>query len=263
VLRVFEVTSPALRVRSSASQEEAAHVHAAASALLPELCAELGIVPERRLQLVVLDRRRDYGAYLDIAGLSDHRAADGFADRAAGTAVLCSEERTPEYVLGLALHELTHLVQLTASPAAFPSWYMEGSAEAYGGEGTFTFDGTTLTTRGTMSRARLDELRAAPLPLRELLEGDALAFLARDKAGARRFYAQSWAFLRFLETGAGAEVAERLERWRTMCLGSILGADLYRPYAMDRSASAELFLELFGRDLERLEGEFGVWLGGL
>ena len=263
VLRLFEVTSPTLRVRSTASQEEAARVHAAASALLPDLCVELGILPERRLQLVVLDRRRDYGAYLDIAGLSDHRAADGFADRAAGTAVLCSEGSTPEYVLGLALHELTHLVQLTASPAAFPSWYLEGSAEAYGGEGTFSFDGTTLTTRGPMSRARLDELRAAPLPLRELLAGDALAFLARDKAAARRFYAQSWAFLRFLETGAGPEIAERLERWRTMCLGSILGADLFKPYAMDRSASAELFLELFEKDLARLEGEFGAWLAKL
>ncbi|HEX6881837.1 MAG TPA: hypothetical protein VF530_00570 [Planctomycetota bacterium] len=260
VLRLFEVTSPSLRVRSTASPEEAARVHAAASALLPDLCAELGILPERRLQLVVLDRRRDYGAYLDIAGLSDHRAADGFADRAAGTAVLCSEGSTPEYVLGLALHELTHLVQLTASPAAFPSWYLEGSAEAYGGEGTFSFDGTTLTTRGPMSRARLDELRAAPLPLRELLAGDALAFLARDKTAARRFYAQSWAFLRFLETGAGPEIAARLERWRTMCLGSILGADLYKPYAMDRSASTDLFLELFEKDLARLEAEFGVWL---
>lgn len=263
VLRVFEATSPALRVRSTASKDEATRVHAAASALLPELCAELGIVPERRLQLVVLDRRRDYGAYLDIAGLSDHRAADGFADRAAGTAVLCSEERTPEYVLGLALHELTHLVQLTASPAAFPSWYMEGSAEAHGGEGTFTFDGTTLTTRGTMSRARLDELRAAPFSLPELLAGDALELLARDRTAARRFYAQSWAFLRFLEEGAGPEIAERLERWRTMCLGSILGADLYRPYAMDRSASAALFQELFGKDLERLEAAFLVWLRAL
>jgi hypothetical protein len=98
------------------------------------------------------------------------------------------------------------------------------------------------------------------LPLRELLAGDALPLLARDRIEARRFYAQSRAFLRFLEQGAGVEVAERLERWRAMCLGSILGADLYRPYSMDASASHELFLELFGPDLERLEREFGAWL---
>lgn len=263
IARIFEASSPDLRVRATTSAEEAERVHAAASQLMPVLFAALGMVPERRLQLIVLGERKDYGAYLDIVGLSEHRAADGFADRMAGTAVLCAQGSTPEYVLGLALHELTHLVQLSASPAAFPSWYLEGSAEAYGGEGTFAFDGATLVTRGNMSAARLDELRAAPLPLRELLAGDALTLLAHDKPSARRFYAQSWAFLRFLEEGAGDEIAARLERWRTMCLGSILGADLYKPYAMDHAASSALFLELFEPDLERLERDFLAWLARL
>jgi hypothetical protein len=263
VVSLFEVTSPALRVRSTASAEEAERLHAAASALLPVLFADFGMVPERRPQLVVLHQRKDYASYVDLAGLSEHRAADGFADRAAATAILCGEERSREYVLGLALHELTHLVQLSASPAAFPSWYMEGSAEAYGGEGTFTWDGVRLTLRGRMNAARLAELRAAPLPLRELLAGDALTLLGRDKLSARRFYAQSWAFLRFLEEGAGTEIAARLERWRTMCLGSILGADLYKPHVLDRSASHTLFLELFEPDLERLERDFLVWLAGI
>jgi hypothetical protein len=263
VVRLFEATSPGLRVRSTASAEEAERLHAAASALVPTLCADLGIVPERRLQLVVVHQRQDYAAYLDIAGLSSHRGTDGFADRVAGTALLCGEGQTSEYVLGLALHELTHLVQLTASPAAFPSWYLEGSAETYGGEGAFAWDGSTLQTGGEMSAARLDEVRAAPLPLRELLDADGVTLLAVDRGRARRFYAQSWAFLRFLEQGAGDEIAARLERWRTLCLGSLLGADPYRPYAPDRSASAALFLELFGPDLERLERDFGAWLSGL
>lgn len=265
VVRLFETSSPALRVRSTTSAEEASHLHAAASALLPVLDAALGLTPERRLQLIVLGERRHYGSYLDIAGLSSHRAADGFADRLAGAAVVCSQNAVgetldAENLLGLAFHELAHLHQLSVSPAAFPSWYREGSAEAFGGEGTFAWDGTTLVTRQKLAPARLAELRAAPLPLAELLAGDALALLARDRAGARRFYAQSWAFLRFLEEGAGPEVAERLERWRQMCLGSILGADLYKPYAMDSAASQKLFLELFEKNLGRLEREFAVWL---
>ena len=263
VLRIFEASSKELRVRSTASKEEAELVHAAALALLPVLYEELGTVPERRLQLVVLHQRRDYQAYLDIVGLSDYAAADGFADRLAGTAVLCRSGQDDAYVLGLALHELTHLVQLCASPAAFPSLFMEGVAETRGGQGTFHWDGTRLETRGKMLPVRLDELRAAPLPWKELFKTNGLATLRESPLAGRRFYAESWALVRFLREGAGPEVAERFERWRTMCLGAVLGADLYKPYAMDAAKSQELFDELFAKDLEQLEKDFVAWLAAL
>jgi hypothetical protein len=263
VLRVFEASSNALRVRSTAGAQEAADLHAATSALLPILYAELGTIPERRLQLVVLHKRTDYRAYLDIAGLSSYGAADGFADRMAGTAVLCRSEGDDAYVLGLALHELTHLVQLCASPAAFPSWYMEGCAETHGGQGTFRWDGTRLETGLVMLPARLMELRAAPLQLSELFQTNGLAKLGESPLAGRRFYAQSWAFVRFLEQGAGPEIAERFERWRTMCLGAVLGADLYKPYEMDAAKSQELFEELFAKDLPKLEVDFRAWLAAL
>lgn len=268
VARIFEKTTPELRVRSTRDVAEAERLHAAASALLPILYADLGVTPERRPQIVVLHERKTYGAYLDIAGLSTHRGADGFADRMTGTAVLCSqglggEPMTEDVVLGLALHELTHLCQLSASPAAFPAWYMEGSAEKQGGEGAFLWDGQTLVTGGKMAPIRITELRAKPLPLKELFEADPLALLGSDRLAARRFYAQSWAFLRFLEQGTSPAIAERLDQWRRICLGSILGADLYRAYAMDSSASQKLFLDLFGPDLERLESEFVAWLAEL
>jgi hypothetical protein len=260
VKRVFEKSTPELRVRSTTSVEEAEHVHAACAALLPVLDADLGLAPGRRLQVIVIGERAHYNTYLDLADLSSHRAADGFADRVAATAVLCREGSDDAHVLGLALHELAHLHQLSVTPTAFPSWYREGWAESFGGTGTFTFDGTTLETRLPMSAARLAEVRAAPFPLRELLDADALALLAADKTAARRYYAQSWAFLRFLEQGAGSAIAERLERWRSMCLGAVLGADLYEPYAMDATKSQALFDEYFATDLARLEQEFGVWL---
>ncbi len=260
VLQIFEQSSPELRVRSTRSLVDAENLHAAAARLLPILTDDFGAQPERRLQLLVLGERKHYNAYLDLSGLSAHRAADGLADRVNGTAFLCPEGSTPEYVLGLALHELTHLFQYSVSPAVLPSWYVEGCAEAYGGAGTFRWDGQELVVRGTMSAERLTELRGGVLPLRELLESDALALLARDKLAARRFYAQSWAFLRFLEQGAGPEIAARLARWRTMCFGSAAGADPDKPYQTDASAGRGLFLELFEQDLERLELEFGVWL---
>lgn len=260
VRELFQAGSPELRVRSTASREEAERLHTAARQALPALYAGLGVRPARRLQLVALHRREDYEAYLDAADLSAYRVASGFADRVAATAVLCGEDKDPEAVLGVALHELTHLCQLTVSPAAFPSWYLEGSAEATGGQGTFGFDGTTLVTGGRLSAERLEEVRARPFTLQELLAGDALTLLASDPAAARRFYAQSWAWLRFLEQGAGPEIAERLGRWRTACLGGILGANLYQPYAQDPAASRALFLELFEPDLARLGRDFETWL---
>ncbi|MSR61804.1 MAG: hypothetical protein EXS08_05095 [Planctomycetes bacterium] len=261
--RIFEASSPELRVRSTTSVEEAERLHAAASALLPLLFEDFGGKPERRLQIAVLAERKTYDRYLDVTGLSGYHAADGFADHVAGTAVLCKEGSTEPYVLGLALHELTHLFQLSVSPAVFPSWFLEGSAETYGGEGVFRWDGATLETRGKMSITRLDELRAAPLALRDLLEGDARALLAQDKLAARRFYCESWAFLRYLREAADAEFAERLDRWRTMCFGSAAGADFDKPYQNDAASSRKLFLQLFEKDLPALEQGFASWLAAL
>ena len=260
VARIFEKSSPELRVRSTRSLTDAEELHAAATQLLPVLSDDFGATPGRRLQLLVLGERKHFDSYLDLSGLSSHRAADGFADPVAGTAFLCPEGSSGEYVLGLALHELTHVFQYSVSPAVLPSWYIEGCAETYGGAGTFRWDGKALSVRGTMAAARLEELRAGVLPLGELLEGDALALLARDKLAARRFYAQAWAFVRFLEQGAGPEIAARFERWRTLCFGSAAGAELDKPYLTDASTSARLFLELFEKDLARLEQGFGAWL---
>jgi hypothetical protein len=263
VARIFEVSTPGLRVRSTRALADAEKLHAAATKLLPILCDDFAATPERRLQLLVLGERKHFDLYLDLSGLSAHKAADGFADRVNGTAFLCPEGSTEEYVLGLALHELTHLFQFSVSPAILPSWYLEGCAEQYGGAGTYRWDGSELAVRGVLSKERLDELRAGVVPLAELLEGDALALLARDKLVARRFYAQSWALVRFLEQGAGPEVAARFERWRTLCFGSAAGAELDKPYLTDASTSQRLFGETFEKDLARLEQEFGAWLASL
>lgn len=262
VTRLFEVSSATLRVRSTTSVEEARALHGAAAALIAHLREDLGASPDRRLQLFVLDDRKAYDRYLDLADLSAHKVADGFADGVAATALLYRRGTETEGVLGLALHELTHLFQLAITPAALPSWFLEGSAERFGGQGTFAWDGKTLATRLPMNAARLEEVRAQPLSLRELLTTDALATFG-DAALQRRFYAQSWALVTFLESDAAAELGQRYRRWRAMCLGSAIGADLVHAYAVDASASEELFLELFGQDLEVLEQAFLAWLGAL
>lgn len=259
---LHESASDALVVRTTTSAEDARELHALSSALFPVLEAENGARPSRRLQVVVLEKRADYEAYLDAVGLQRHRTADGFADLRCATAVLTSEGSDRDHVLGLVLHELTHLYQLALSRAVLPSWYLEGSAEASGGEGTFTWDGTTLVTGLPMDLERLRAVQAERMPLTPFLEGEALHLLGRDRAAARRFYAQSWAFVRFLETGLEGRHARRFERWLDLCLGSGMGADLDRPYAGHASESLDLFFELFGKDLDELEEAFVVWLDG-
>jgi hypothetical protein len=65
VARIFEKSSPELRVRSTRSLEEAENLHAAAAQLLPILRADLGAAPDRRLQLVVLGERKHYHSFLE------------------------------------------------------------------------------------------------------------------------------------------------------------------------------------------------------
>lgn len=256
---LFEAASDELVVLAG-SLEEAQGLHALGRALLPALEADLDARPERRLQLVVFSSRDPYEGYLDAIGWGAHKAADGFADPRTQTAALCTVGLPPDRVQGLVLHELTHLYLYGVTRAVLPSWYCEGHAESFGGEGAFAWDGTTLVVGQPLSAERLAEVCAAPFPLRELLSADGLALLGSDPAAARRFYAQSWALQHYLAREAPPERRARFERWRAMCLGAALGADLSNPYGMDRSASQKLFEELFADDLVDLERELLAWL---
>lgn len=258
--RLYEATSATLRVRSNTSAAEAEELLAAGTALFAHLGADLGAVPDRRLQLFVLAERSHYERYLDISGLSSHKVADGFADRLTETAMLCKETSDAEHVLGLALHELTHLYQLAVTAATLPSWFLEGSAECFGGEGTFAWDGQELLVRRPMRAERLADVRAEPFPLKELLTLDAIDLFGPDPVRQRRFYAQSWALVTFLESGAAADFGERFVRWRSMCFGSAIGTDFQHPYESDETKSENLFLAQFEQDLPELERAFQAWL---
>ncbi|MEQ1891987.1 MAG: hypothetical protein ABL998_05545 [Planctomycetota bacterium] len=258
--RLYEATGPTLRVRTNTSVAEAEDLLKAGTQLFEQLGAELGAVPDHRLQLFVLAERKHYERYLDISGLSSYKAADGFADRQTDTAMLCKEGSDAAHVLGLALHELTHLFQLSVTAATLPSWFLEGSAECFGGEDTFAWDGTTLSVRRPMRATRLDDVRAEPFALKELLTLDALDLFTVDRTRQRTFYAQAWALVSFLESEAAADYGERFSRWRSMCFGSAIGTDFQHPYESDEQKSEDLFLAQFEQDLPALEKAFQAWL---
>jgi hypothetical protein len=258
--RIWEKTTPELRVRSTRSAEEAETFHAMASGLLPRLEADIGARPWRRLQPVLLGERKTYEEYLDAADLQGHKTMDGFADRVAFVALVCAEGMGEPSLQRVALHELTHLFERGCSSAVMPGWYMEGFAETYGGDGVFRWDGTRLETGGDFERLRVEELRKSRFPLEKFLAADPLDLWGSDPDGASRFYAQSWAFLRYLRTGAGAEIADRLGRWEAMCRGSAIGAEAGAPLKTDRAEAEALFLRTIGEKIEGLEKGFGDWL---
>jgi hypothetical protein len=260
-----EAESDELRVRSQGGPEQAKDLLAICRACLPTLEADTGGRPTRRMQVFVFAKRADYALYMDRAGLPQHKLAAGVADGATFTTVIAGEGMEVETLRGVALHEMSHLYQYGVTPVVMPSWYAEGFAETYGGEGTFTWDGATLKPAGVMSGGRLEALKtdAGYLPFATLLAGDALKLINEGKGGWAPFYAQSWALRRWLRTAAPDEVRERFSLWETMCRGAALGAQQGKPNEGDTTPAQEAFQRILGKDLPALEPAFRKWLATL
>lgn len=261
---LFEMRTPGLCVRSTKSLAEARSVHALVLQLLPVLEQDLGARPTRPLTLVVLGDVALYETYLDAVKMPEHKAALGFADQLSGIAVVCSGKIQEGEVAGVCLHEMTHSFHFAISRSSMPSWYSEGLAESYGGQGVYSLQEGKLSVGGVMTAARLEPLRASTLPfgLRELLEGNAARLLGSDPERAHSFYAESWAFVRFLRSSAGEDVARRFAQWEQTCRGALVDAVIAGlPAEKDKPlTSSDLFLKSFGKELPKLEDAFSAWL---
>ncbi len=264
---VFEARSERLCVRSTRDLAEAQRISALIGALLPILENDLCARPTQRLTLVLLDQAELYDTYLDRARMPENKAATGFADKLKGLAIVCTGKATDEVQLAVCLHEMTHLFTYSISRATMPSWYDEGLAESYGGQGVFEWKDGKLSVGGLMPAARLDLLRHQnlQLKLRDLLATRAISALAQDELKGRAFYTQAWAFVRFLRTGAGDDIARRFAEWETMCKGALVDAVVLGagPDRDKPPGASDLFLKSFGKDLPRLEDAFTAWLAKL
>lgn len=262
VKEIREWSGERVRVRAQPGPAVPDDLLPSLEALLPYLQEDLGGRPTRRMTVFVFADRATYGAWLGAAKLPQFTAASGLADGATATALVCAEGLPAETVRGMAFHEMTHLFQYGVTPAVMPSWYSEGFAETYGGEGTFAWKDGRLEAGRPMERSRVTAL-AAPesyLPLSDLLAGDALKILALDKSRGGRFYAQSWALLRYLRTAAGPEIVARFRLWETACRGAALGAQAGKPREQDTAPASAAFARMFSADLPRIEQGFRAWL---
>jgi hypothetical protein len=262
VRAIFEAETATVRVRSMKSLEQAKSLVGISDALIPYLEEDLGGRPTKKLNVFVFADRKTYETYLDAAKLESFKAATGMADCGTFTTLVLSEGLGDETIEGVTLHEMSHVYQFGVTRAILPSWYCEGFAETWGGDGTFTWDGKTLRAGGKMAAFRLDPVKSREgfLPLSELLGGDALDLINKDKTKAMRFYAQSWALRTFLRGPAGKETAANFERWETFCRGASLGAEAGKPFSRNTGPAAEHFRRMVAPDLAALEKPFQEWL---
>jgi len=260
--QVFEVSSAELRVRTTTTEEQARELHNMCVKLLPALALDLGASSQRRLSLLVFGKRAEYEMTCDALGYGGHKVVTGLASSSPLVALVCAEETPAEVLNAVCLHELTHLFCFAVSHSVFPPWYTEGFAETFGGADTFRWDGAKLTVAGMFARERIDALKleGGTLPLAQMFATDPLTLWTKSKDAGLAFYAQAWAFVRYLRTGAGAEIAARFDQWETRCIGQALGFELGAKRSTQSGPAGELFLELFGKDLPKLEIGFQAWL---
>ena len=262
VKTISEADGARVRVRTMAGVKEAEDVRAIVTALLPALEAELDGRPTRKMQVFIFKEKKAFLAYLAATKQDQYGVAAGLADGTTNTALINAEGISPEMIRSHALHEITHLFMYGVTPVVMPSWYAEGLADAYGGAGTFEWDGTTLRTGGPLSTSHLAPLKTDDgyLPLAELLAADALEVIAKDRARSARFYAESWAFLRYMRTATSQELGERFHLWDLSCRGGAIGASRGGARVRDTAPGRESFQRAFGADLAKIEPAFRAWL---
>jgi hypothetical protein len=265
-LACHEERSAELVVRTDLGAEAARRLHALGMALLPHLEDRLDDAPARALQLWVFTKRSTYDAYLRSLGVP--AAAAGLAEYGSFQTIVCAEGKGEPELHALVLHELSHLFFFGAAPATMPDWYAEGFAESFGGQGTFQFDGKALQLGGPMAKERLVALQQAPVPLAELLAGDAEALWQADSAKALRFYTAAWAFQRFL-LQPGCPYREDFLRWEARCRGTVVGSGGGAPGRSplrsfgDRRPAQAWFDAQFGKQLPAMDAAFQKFVRGL
>lgn len=257
-----ETASESLVLRSDLDAKTCASLHALASALLPQIEDLLDGKPSRRLALIVFKTKDTYAQYMKSSGRAGCEAAPGHCDYGAFTTLVCAEGLAEPDLQSLVMHELSHLFFYGSAPAVMPDWYAEGFAESFGAQGAFTWDGKKLTLGGMLRKDRLDDLKGAPMPLAEFFAGDALKLLTSDRAKGLRFYAQGWAFQRFLRTAAKPAWRDKFLRWEAMCRGTAMGA-VPGKISYDASEAGKRFEAVFGKELPELEKAFSEWLAKL
>lgn len=265
IKEISEADGERVRVRTMGSMKEAEDIRAIVLAELPALENDLDGRPTRKMQVFVFKEKKAYRAFLAATKQDGFASALGLADGASNTALINGEGVTPDDLRSTALHEVAHLFMYGVTPAVMPSWYAEGFADQFGGRGTWQWDGKVLSTGGMLPSGTLQALKADTgfIPLAELCVAQAQELIAKDLSKASRFYAESWALLRFLRTASSQELGERFHLWELACRGGAVGAEPGKARQRNTVPAQESFQKAFGADLPKIEAAFRAWLATL
>ena len=221
---LHEAESADLRVRTPRGAQEADPLLAALTALVPSLEKDAGGRPTRLLEVFVFGARADFEAWLTAAGLPEHKVGAGMADGGRGVALVCAEGLDDDAVLG-ATSRGRPPVPVPGDPGGDALLVRaRASPRTWGGRGTFTWDGRPSRRAAPSPRTGASR-SSATASSRSQTSSTARrsACSPRIRNRAHRFYAESWAFVRFLRSGADADTRERFRRWERLCKGAAVG----------------------------------------
>jgi pSer/pThr/pTyr-binding forkhead associated (FHA) protein len=196
-----------------------------------------------RMNVYAFRSYEDYRTYCLKTGNSAQLRAGGFATNMGNLAVGWMRDE-PKHILATMIHEGAHLYHYNAYPNHHaPSWFAEGVATQFEG---YEWDGKVLKVN-FISSERLRWLQRAFLrnqyiPIRDLLDGNALEHINKDAESAANFYAECWGLYYFLSRAGTQDYQSRFQEFTIqMNNGSLRGRE--------RSA----FLDSFEKDLATIE----------
>ncbi|GAC1445843.1 MAG: hypothetical protein NVSMB56_00060 [Pyrinomonadaceae bacterium] len=145
--------------------------------------------------------------------------------------ITLTSERREENPFGIIFHEYTHLL-IENSSSNVPAWFNEGLAEFYS---TFEVsDGDRKVTLGKPIASHVYLLREKFIPLQDLFRVDHNSPIYNESDKSSIFYAESWAFLHYLQLGNKGARAKQLSPFiKLLSSGASLETSFQKAFQTD------------------------------
>jgi len=134
-------------------------------------------------------RRENVAGYFTVTPTMNYMVLGAYGDRDA--------------TLEVVFHEYTHFI-VQQNFGSLPLWVNEGVADFYSTFRSNYKDGMSLVGKPPMGRVEAIRQRGV-LPLDRIVTSDGAAALYRDPAMMHAFYAQSWAFVHYVQLGSNGK----------------------------------------------------------
>ncbi len=212
-----------------------------------------------KMNLYAFRSFEDYRAFCIEQKLESHIPAAGHANGAKNYGCGYAKYGGNKELISTMIHEGSHLFYDRAVQGIVPSWFHEGQATYFEG---YTWDGTTLKFHH-VSPARLPWLRQAlvqggTLPLRDLIQGDALSSIQRGARDSTLFYSQAWGLYYFLCHGPNEDLKKKFSELREKYASRAFGFQAASPQGAFAS-----FTGVMGSDWDALEAQWKEFILGL